>query len=125
MTSVQTKQIVAMVSVADVPRSIAFYRHLGFTVANSFTPPDEETPGWAWLESGNASLMIAKAEEPVVPKQQGVLFYLYVDDVAAAHETLSAAELNPSAITTPFYAPRGEFSLVDPDGYCLMMTHAD
>jgi hypothetical protein len=26
-------------------------------------------------------------------------------------------------ITTPFYAPRGEFRLVDPDGYCLMITH--
>lgn len=125
MTGIQTKQIVAMAFVADVPRSIAFYQHLGFSVAHSFTPPEAETPDWAWLESGNAQLMICTARDPVIPEQQAILFYLYVDDVTAAHETLTQAGLNPGKITTPFYAPRGEFRLVDPDGYCLMMTHAD
>jgi hypothetical protein len=52
-----------------------------------------------------------------------VLFYLYVEVVATAREALSAAGLEPGPVTTPFYAPRGEFRLVDPDGYCLMITH--
>ncbi|MGH9853420.1 MAG: VOC family protein [Blastocatellia bacterium] len=123
MAVVQTKRLVAMAFVAGVPRSVAFYEHLGFSVANSFTPPDAEVPNWAWLESDGAQLMVAGAGEPVVPEQQAVLFYLYVEDVAAAREALAAAGLNPGPITTPFYAPRGEFRLVDPDGYCLMITH--
>jgi predicted enzyme related to lactoylglutathione lyase len=121
--STQRKPLCFFAARFDVPRSIAFYQQLGFALANSFTPPDAEEMSWAWLESGSANLMLAKASEPVVPEQQAILFYLYVDDVAAAHETLFAAGLHPNAITTPFYAPRGEFRLVDPDGYCLMMTH--
>jgi hypothetical protein len=123
MGAIQTKRIVAMAFVADVTRSISFYEHLGFSVENSFTPPDTEVPSWAWLESGDAQLMVARAGEPVIPEQQAVLFYLYVEDVATAREALATAGLEPGPITTPFYAPRGEFRLVDPDGYCLMITH--
>jgi catechol 2,3-dioxygenase-like lactoylglutathione lyase family enzyme len=34
----KTQQLVPLISVADVERSIAFYRHLGFEVGNTFTP---------------------------------------------------------------------------------------
>jgi len=67
--------------------------------------------------------MIAKATEPIVPGQQGILFYLYVEGVAETREALLGAGLQPGPITTPFYAPRGEFRLTDPDGYTLMITH--
>lgn len=123
MAAIQTKRLVAMTFVADVARSIAFYERLGFTLENSVTPPDSTAPSWAWLDSGDAHLMVARASEPVVPEQQTVLFYLYVENVAAARDVLAAAGLNPGPITTPFYAPYGEFRLVDPDGYCLMITH--
>lgn len=119
----KTRQLVPMTFVADVERSIAFYRHLGFEVGNTFAAEDSATPTWAWLYSGNAQLMLAAASEPVVADQQRVLFYIYTDDVAAARSALSEAGLSPGAITTPFYAPRGEFRLVDPDGYVLMVTH--
>jgi uncharacterized glyoxalase superfamily protein PhnB len=66
--------------------------------------------------------MVSKASKPV-PDQHTVLFYIYTDDVTAAHESLAAAGRNPGEIKTPFYAPRGEFQLVDPDGYVLMITH--
>jgi predicted enzyme related to lactoylglutathione lyase len=117
------KQLVPMAFVADVRRSIAFYEHLGFSVENSFTPSDATTMSWAWLQAGQAQLMLARASEPVVPEQQAVLFYLYTEDVAQTRNALAAAGLNPGDITTPFYAPRGEFRLVDPDGYVLMVTH--
>ena len=67
--------------------------------------------------------MVARASEPVEPDRQAVLFYLYVDDVAAAQEALAAAGAEVGPITTPFYAPKGEFRLTDPDGYCLMISH--
>ncbi|MCA1575823.1 MAG: VOC family protein [Acidobacteria bacterium] len=117
-----TRQLVPMASVADVERSITFYAHLGFEVGNTFTPQDATTLSWAWLYSGDAQLMLSKAAKPT-PNHHAVLFYIYTDDVAAAHELLASAGLNPGEIKTPFYAPRGEFQLFDPDGYVLMITH--
>ena len=117
-----TRQLVPMASVTDVERSIAFYAHLGFEVGDTFTPQNAMKFSWAWLHSGDAQFMVSTAPKPV-PDQHTVLFYIYTDDVAAAHESLTAASLNPGEIKTPFYAPRGEFQVVDPDGYILMVTH--
>ena len=117
-----TRQLVPMASVTDVERSIAFYAHLGFEVGNTFTPQDATKLSWAWLHSGEAQFMVSTASKPL-PDQHSVLFYIYTDDVAAAHESLAAAGLNPGEIKTPFYAPRGEFQLVDPDGYVLVIAH--
>ena len=119
----QTRLLVPMTSVSDVERSIEFYKHLGFEVGNTFAADNATKPTWAWLESNGAQLMLAAADEPIVPAQQRILFYLYTDDVQAAQAQLADAGLSPGPITTPFYAPRGEFQLVDPDGYVLMITH--
>ena len=119
----KTRQLVPMASVADVERSIEFYRHLGFEVGNTFAPAGATKLSWAWLQSGDAQLMVSTASAPVITKQHTVLFYVYTDDVAAARESLVEAGLNPGPITTPFYAPRGEFELIDPDGYVVMITH--
>ena len=119
----KTRQLVSMISVADVERSIAFYRNLGFDVGKTFAPAGATTPSWAWLHSGEAQLMLSAATEPVVADKQGVLFYAYTDDVAQARASLVEAGLNPGEITLPFYNPRGEFELVDPDGYIVMITH--
>jgi catechol 2,3-dioxygenase-like lactoylglutathione lyase family enzyme len=119
----QTRQLVPMAFVADVERSIRFYANLGFELGNTFAPDSATRPSWAWLQSGDAQLMLAVASHPVVAEQQAVLFYIYTDDVAAARESLIEAGLDPGAITTPFYAPRGEFRLIDPDGYVVMITH--
>ena len=112
-----------MVLVAEVERSIAFYKNLGFEVGNTFTPEGATKPTWAWLHCGGAQLMLAAADEEIVPKQQRVLFYLYTDDVGAVQASLAEVGLKPGGISTPFYAPRGEFELKDPDGYTLMITH--
>lgn len=119
----KTRQLVPMTFVADVERSIAFYRHLGFEVANTVAAHGATTPTWAWLQSGDAPLMLAKASHPVIAEQQSVLFYVYTEDVEAARASLVEAGLEPGAIKTPFYAPRGEFRLEDPDGYVVMVTH--
>jgi catechol 2,3-dioxygenase-like lactoylglutathione lyase family enzyme len=120
----QTRQLVPMVFVADVERSIKFYAHLGFEAGNTFTQEGATKPSWAWLSCCQAQLMLASAgSEEIVVDQQRVLFYLYTDDVAAAQKSLAEKGLNPGEISTPFYAPRGEFKLVDPDRFTLMITH--
>lgn len=117
------RALVPLVHVHSVPRSVEFYRKLGFEVDNSFVPPDQTEPVWAWLETSSAQLMIARADEPVVASEQAVLLYLYCDDVAAMRGALLKAGVESGAIEYPFYAPGGEFRVTDPDGYVLMVTH--
>ncbi|HEY3582137.1 MAG TPA: VOC family protein [Pyrinomonadaceae bacterium] len=119
----KTRQTVPMLFVADVERSMDYYKHLGFELGNTFAADGATKPTWAWLQSDDASLMLAATNEPIIPSEQRVLFYLYTDDIKTAHAALTEAGLNPGPITTPFYAPRGEFQLTDPDGYVLMLTH--
>ena len=115
--------LVPMAHVKSVPASIAFYRHLGFEVENTFTPPEQKDPTWASLLSDKAQLMVARADEPVIPSQQAVLFYSYCDDIPAFREHLIAEGIEAGPIQYPFYAPRGEFRIQDPDGYVIMITH--
>jgi hypothetical protein len=112
-----------MVHVKSVSTSIGFYRRLGFEVENTFTPSGQKEPSWANLLSDRAQLMVARADEPVIPSQQAVLFYTYCDDVPALREHLIAEGIETGPIQYPFYAPRGEFRIQDPDGYVIMVTH--
>jgi predicted enzyme related to lactoylglutathione lyase len=106
-----------------VGRSVAFYQQLGFSLVNELVPDGAAEPTWAYLEAGKAQLMVGLAGEPVISEQQAVLFYLYVDDVAAVHAQWTDEGLSAGPISYPFYCPKGEFRLVDPDGYCLMIAH--
>jgi catechol 2,3-dioxygenase-like lactoylglutathione lyase family enzyme len=114
--------LVPMAYVRSMERSLAFYRTLGFVARHTHTP-EGGAPVWAELESGGARLMLALAEEPVDPAAPAVLFYAYCSDVAEFRNALIAAGVEAGPITTPFYNPRGEFRVTDPDGYVLMVTH--
>jgi catechol 2,3-dioxygenase-like lactoylglutathione lyase family enzyme len=117
------KALVPMAFVASVPRSIEFYRKLGFGPGNTHTPEGGAEPVWAWLRSGDAQIMLARASDPVDPAVQAVLFYLYCPNVAEFRRALLEAGLEAGPIAHPFYAPGGEFRVTDPDGYVLMVTH--
>ncbi len=121
--STPVRSLVAMPQVRSVTESIAFYRRLGFEVQNTFVPEGHTNPTWAYLTAGKAQLMVAEGDEPLAPSQQGVLFYAYCDDVLALRDELMAAGVAAGPIETPFYAPKGEFRIEDPDGYVIMVTH--
>ncbi len=123
MVEQRVQSLVPMAHVADVATSAAFYEKLGFVTCASFTPPGGDQPSWVSLRSGSAQLMLARASEPVVPSQQAVLFYVYCADVATLHAQLAAAGLEPGPIARPFYNPEGDFRLLDPDGYVVMVAH--
>jgi catechol 2,3-dioxygenase-like lactoylglutathione lyase family enzyme len=123
MDQLRVQSLVPMAFVADVAASAAFYAKLGFEVCGSFTPPGAAEAGWVSLASGRAELMLSRASDPVVAEQQAVLFYVYCEDVAAMHSALTEAGLRPGPIATPFYNPKGEFRLTDPDGYVVMVAH--
>jgi catechol 2,3-dioxygenase-like lactoylglutathione lyase family enzyme len=115
--------LVPMIHVRSVERSIEFYRKLGFEEKNRHTPEGGAEPVWAWLRSGGAHLMLSRASEPVDPQRQAALFYVYYADVVSFRKELLEAGVDAGAIQHPFYNPRGEFRVTDPDGYVLMITH--
>ena len=115
--------LVPMAHVADVTRSIDFYRKLGFEVGNIFE--HDGMLRWAWLHSGAAHLMIARSARPMNPDAQDVLFYLYASDVAEYREQLAAQGMRVGELEYRFYAKRGEFRIADPDGYCLLVGNSD
>ncbi len=118
-----------MLHVADVERSAAFYRLLGFEVGNLV--PRSGPMHWAWLYAPQAAdwkrgpnLMLGSSECPIDTKAQAFLFYLYATDLVALREELIAKGVKPGPITFPDYLPKGEFRLQDPDGYSLMIAQS-
>jgi predicted enzyme related to lactoylglutathione lyase len=125
-TRLSLRSLVPMAHVTDVSRSAQFYGLLGFEVKH--TVPNESDKGqlqWAWLQNGGADLMLARSARPMNPDAQDVLFYMYAPDVAAYREELESKGVKVGPIKHPFYSPRGEFRIDDPDGYALFVSHAD
>jgi len=116
--------LVAMAHVADVQRSADFYSQMGFRIVSTFKN-DKGILCWVDLRSGDAALMLAKADAPVIAGQQAVLFYLYTDDVIALRELLLGSGVAVSGISYPFYMEKGEIRVTDPDGYVLLIGQND
>jgi len=121
--------LVPMIPVADVERSVAFYGLLGFEVGNRVPPTGRM--GWAWLYSPQSAdwkrgpnLMLTCSDCPLVVQSPAVLFYLYATDLVALRQKLLASGLSAGEICYPDYLPKGEFRLLDPDGYTLMIAQS-
>jgi len=123
--------VVAMVHVANVERSVEFYKLLGFEVGN-YVPRAENCPmAWAWLYQPNASnwktganLMVALSDCAIDAKAESILFYLYANDMVAVRNQLIAAGVKVGEIGYPEYLPKGEFMTHDPDGYVHMIAQS-
>ena len=115
--------LVPFVHVADVERSIRFYRLLGFEPLDTYEP--HGLPVWASLRSDHARLMVAHADAPIVAHDQDVLLYLYARDLVALRDHLVAHGLTPGEIVDGSPGPRQEMRVTDPDGYCLIVAQID
>jgi len=115
--------LVPMVHVADVQRTVDFYKLMGLEVRGSLRNPSGELQ-WVYLSCQRAEVMFVRADEPVIASQQAVLFYLYSPELIALREHLLACGVKVSAIKYPEYMPKGELRVDDPDGYCLLIGQA-
>jgi len=116
--------LVAMAHVADVQRSADFYSQMGFPIVSTFKN-DAGVLCRVELQSGDAALMLTKADAPVIAGQQAVLFYLYTDSLIALREQLLGSGVAVSEISYPFYMEKGEIRVADPDGYVLLIGQND
>ena len=116
-------RLTPFVHVEDVDRSIEFYHHLGLTLASVYKY--RGTPIWASLVSGEAELMVSRDGDPVDPAKQGILFYLYSDDLRALREQLLTAGIAAGEIEDGTPGPTQQMQIIDPDGYELMVAQTD
>ncbi len=116
--------VLPLAHVADVTRSIEFYEKLGFRLAK--TVKDGDRIQWALLElNGVPQLMLGRSARAMNPGAQDVLFYLYASNIVEYREKLKAQGITVGEMKYPFFSPRGEFRVSDPDGYDLFIAHAD
>jgi predicted enzyme related to lactoylglutathione lyase len=119
----------AILAVADVERSVAFYRdRIGFEVEALY-----DDPPYATLALAGARLSLAEQGHPaddlpgvamtapVDPSQASVVLVLEVDDAHAEHRRL--AEAGVRFLAEPYEPPWGgcRFFCVDPDGKWLTL----
>lgn len=120
---VKLARLVPLAHVADVRKAMGFYQLLGFAVKKTVEHGGQTQ--WAWLQHGAADLMLGRSARPMNPGAQDILFYMYAPDVAAYRAELEANGVKVGPMQYPFYSPRGEFRIDDPDGYTLIVAHAD
>ena len=130
-------RLVPFVHVLDVEASLAFYALLGFVPENVMKDA-HGSAFWALARSGKGEIMFARADGPVDPEQQAVLFYMYSTDVAGLRRHLLAGGLHDGGtyrgskgpndgrrvvfdVAHPHYMQAGEVRVADPDGYCILV----
>ena len=123
------KKLIPSLGVADLRRSIAFYRDFfGFTVVDAYED-EAGRPVWCWLRSGLAELMLQQlstdqqmALEPALG--QSWVLYLRPANLEEAHSELRAANVDITDITETTYGARECFA-TDPDGYELWLSEPE
>jgi hypothetical protein len=69
--------------------------------------------------------MLARADAPVVAREQAVLFYLFSRDLLRSRGRLIAVGIDAGEITDGRPGPNAEMRLEDPDGYVLMVAQVE
>ena len=115
--------LVPFAHVTDVDRSVAFYERLGFELQHEAVSDGRRM--WAFLERGDARLMIAEADGAFDPEAQGIIFYLYTRDLDTLRARLVDAGVEAPEITTGGPGPDRQLELTDPDGYVLMVAEIE
>lgn len=110
--------IIPMQPVRHLPRAIAFYEQLGFTVEDR-----RDDWGWAKLRWGDCRVMLDQSINMDPDAPRSAVLYLYPDDIAAFHAQARASGLDVPDLDTTFYGMR-ELRIEDPDGNRLWIGQA-
>lgn len=117
--SARAAYLTPMLHVADIRRSINFYRLLGLELMDYEGGP--ASPSWARMHSEGGDLMFLLAETPVDASRLPFFLYLYTEELPALREHLLANGVKVSEIHCPPYMQSGEISVPDPDGYAVFV----
>jgi hypothetical protein len=85
MTGERIRNLIPFVHIAEVARSIA---STSYWIRAQGPHERAGRLDWAALESDDTQLMLARASAPIERGQAALLFYLYVENLAAARDQL-------------------------------------
>ncbi|MFE9689287.1 VOC family protein [Micromonospora sp. NPDC005806] len=104
---------VPVLYVADADLARPFYECFGYLEMRSGGDGDSR---WSYLRCGELTLLLAEVKPRLVTVALPLLVYLYVGDLTATMERLTAAGHTVERVGYPEHAPGGECRTTDPDG---------
>jgi catechol 2,3-dioxygenase-like lactoylglutathione lyase family enzyme len=114
------QSVVPFFAVTDMPRSIAFYESLGFTLKNTWVVDSQIR--WCWLDLGGASLMLQHFPNNPFPAAPGagVSLNFQCTDALALYHQFRERSLSPTEpqVGNNLWVTQ----LTDPDGYLLFFN---
>jgi catechol 2,3-dioxygenase-like lactoylglutathione lyase family enzyme len=110
--------MVAATYVRDLDRSRAFYSALGFTETSAGR---NELSAWSSLHHGDHSVLLVTSTPAVDIPELPLLFYFFIDDLAAAMRSLQSAGTDVAHVGYPPHARAGEAKTLDPDGNTILL----
>ena len=115
--------LVPFVEVADVGRSVAFYRLLGLELRDTYDHEGQLV--WASMARESAALMLARIEASIDPSAPArAVLPLRPRPRRPARSSVSHG-LTLGEIVDGSPGPKPEMHVTDPDGYCLMVAQID
>ncbi len=99
--------------VADAEAARRFYEVFGYS-EQRFGGDGESR--WSYLQCGELTLLLAEVKPRLFTVELPLLVYLYVDELSATIERLTAAGYAAERTGYPEHAPGGECRTSDPDG---------
>jgi lactoylglutathione lyase len=127
----QLKKLTPNILVADVDKSVAFYRDvLGFVVDQ--TVPDKSPFVFAIVKSGNVQIYL-NARGPAIeeyPAFKGrplggtLTLFIEVGDIRGSYEQLKDRVNVVMPLEKKWYGPT-EFAFLDPDGYVITFAQIE
>lgn len=108
---------VPVLYVGDADAARRFYEVFGYTELRS---GGEGESRWSYLGCGDQTLLLAAITPRLITVELPLLIYLYVDDLAATTDRLTAAGYAVERVGHPDHAPGGECRTTDPDGNTVL-----
>jgi uncharacterized glyoxalase superfamily protein PhnB len=114
------RQLVPLLAVSDVQRSVEFYRdRLGFTLTGQ--AENEGKLFWCSMARDGSAIMLQEAKDedgPAKERGRGVSFYFVCEDADAVYAELTSRGLQIGAPTVASYGMK-QVAVPEPDGYYL------
>lgn len=109
--------LVPVLSCQSVDESLHFYQQtLQFVVIR--TRQGDTGLEWAYLKSGNVTLMLEAHND--APAKTGISLYFYIDDIRSFHQYMKAKAYDISPLEKTKYGLLQCF-FNDPDGYLIQV----
>ena len=124
-TKLPLKQLIPSLGVADIARSVDFYRaYFGFDIAHS--REERGSLVWCHMKSGGADIMLQQLADDQMERLRATgkrrwVMYVSPEDIYEVHRRLQGADHKVSDIERTGYDTE-ECYLEDPDGYELWVS---